>query len=67
MTPAVAFLVLALVYVCWRATVRRVGRALPAALTVAAVFGFLYWYPICVGLEIPRQQWDDRIWFRSWI
>ena len=67
MTPAVAFIVLSLAYICWRALAKPFGRLLPAVLTVAAVFGFLYWYPIYVGLEIPRPQWDDRIWFQSWI
>lgn len=67
MTPVVPFLCLALAYAGWRAAHVRLGRWVPAAIAVIAVAGFLFWYPVLTGMEIPRGSWELRIWMRSWI
>lgn len=67
MTPVVPFLCLALAYVGWRAAHLRLGRLVPAAIAVIAVAGFLFWYPVFTGMEIPRGAWQLRIWMQSWI
>lgn len=68
MTPAAPFMCLALSYVAWRA-LRHDGtrRVVPPLIAVLAVGTFLFFYPVLVGLELPRSAWDLRILMPSWI
>ncbi|MGW6915436.1 dolichyl-phosphate-mannose--protein mannosyltransferase [Kitasatospora sp. NPDC054939] len=46
---------------------RRVGAA-GAGLVVLAVMGcFLFYYPLYTAEVIPMSEWQDRMWFTSWI
>ena len=68
MTPVVPFLCLGLGYVALRAMGTRTLRWAPATIVVLAVAAFLFWYPLLVGLELPRAAWDARIWVNpGWI
>ena len=66
-TPIVPFIALALTYTGWRLQRRPELRWIPAVIATAAVAGFLFWYPLFVGLEIPRSAWDLRIISNRWI
>jgi dolichyl-phosphate-mannose-protein mannosyltransferase len=65
--PIVPFMALALAYTLWRAREEPALRWLPPVVATLAVAGFLYWYPVLAGLDIPRETWEQRMWFRSWI
>jgi dolichyl-phosphate-mannose-protein mannosyltransferase len=73
--PAVPFLALALTLAAgWtlggRDTSRR-RRALAAAAvglyTAAVVVNFAYLYPVLTAQTLPYEQWQDRMWFGSWV
>jgi dolichyl-phosphate-mannose-protein mannosyltransferase len=66
-TPLVPFICLALAYAAVRASARRRLRWIPAAVATLALIGFLFWYPVLAGLEIPRSMWQLRMWLPSWI
>ena len=66
-TPIVPFMALTLAYAGWRAREEPTMRWVPYAIAIAAVAGFLFWYPVLSGMEIPKPAWDLRIWTRSWI
>ncbi len=67
MTPVVPFLCLTLAYVAGRLGDREPTRWLPATIAGLAVVGFLFWYPVWVGIEMPTESWKLRMWFGSWI
>lgn len=60
-TPLVPFICLALGYAADRALDHPQTRWIPATMTVVAVAGLLFWYPIWVGLEISRPSLDVRL------
>jgi dolichyl-phosphate-mannose--protein O-mannosyl transferase len=66
-TPLVPFLCFALAYAAMRAGARPRLRWVPAAVAVIAVIGFLFWYPVLAGLEIPYAAWRLRMWLPSWV
>ncbi len=41
-------------------------RALVAGYGVAVVLAFAYFYPILSALPLPYDQFDSRMWLRSW-
>ncbi|HWB72350.1 MAG TPA: phospholipid carrier-dependent glycosyltransferase [Egibacteraceae bacterium] len=65
--PLVPFLCLGLAYAAWHLGRRPLLGWVPTFVTVMAVAAFLFWYPLYVGLEIPRGAWNLRIWMRSWV
>ncbi|HVM21513.1 MAG TPA: phospholipid carrier-dependent glycosyltransferase [Egibacteraceae bacterium] len=67
MTPAVAFLCLALAYAVWRVGSLPYARWVPAVVAASVVGAFVFWYPVWVGMEIPIELWQLRMWFPSWI
>ncbi|WP_078660888.1 dolichyl-phosphate-mannose--protein mannosyltransferase [Streptomyces sp. NRRL B-24484] len=47
---------------------RRIWGAAGAGLVVFAVVGcFAYFYPLYTAEVIPMSEWQDRMWFTSWI
>ncbi len=60
-TPLVPFICLALGYAADRAYDHPATRWIPATMAVIAVAALLFWYPIYVGLEIPRPSLDLRL------
>lgn len=66
-TPIVPFIALSLAYLSWRSMDHALLRWVPAAIAVVAVAGFVFWYPVWVGLELPDDAWNLRMWSRKWI
>lgn len=66
-TPLVPFLCLALTHAAGRLAREPLGRWVPSFVAVVAVGGLLFWWPLFVGLELPRPAWELRMLFRSWI
>ncbi|MGH8904933.1 MAG: phospholipid carrier-dependent glycosyltransferase [Egibacteraceae bacterium] len=64
-TPMVPFTCFALAYASVRAGAHTGLRWIPAAVAVLALIGFLFWYPVLAGLEIPRAAWELRMWLRQ--
>lgn len=48
-------------------TRRIVGAAAAGAFVLLVLVNFAYFYPILAAKIITYEQWQDRIWFRSWI
>lgn len=48
-------------------TRRTVGAAVAGAFVLAVVVVAAWFYPIHVDQVIPHRDWDDRMWFDSWI
>lgn len=67
MTPVVPFMALALAYAAERCARVPLLRWVPAVLALAAVAGFLFWYPLLSAMEISQGQWSFRIWTERWI
>lgn len=67
MTPAVPFIALTLAYLSDRALDSRSMRWVPAAITVVALGGFVFWAPVFLGMEISRDAWETLVPFASWI
>ena len=67
MTPVVPFMALILAWAAGLAGRFRYARWVPAAVAVAAVAGFAYFYPVFVGLEISYEAWYQRMWSDEWI
>ena len=73
--PAVPFMALAAALVCgWllggreASPWRRHGGAEAVGVWLALVVGcFAYFYPILAAQTIPLSQWQERIWFSSWV
>lgn len=66
-TPMVPFIALALAYAAWRSLEQPLLRWVPAAIATVAVAAFVFWYPVWVGLEIPQDAWNLRMWSQRWI
>jgi|SRR5680860_755718 len=66
-TPLVPFLCLGLAFAAGWTARFPLWRWVPTFVAVVAVGGLLFWWPLLVGLEVPRSAWDLRILFRSWI
>jgi dolichyl-phosphate-mannose-protein mannosyltransferase len=67
-TPLVPFVCYALAYTAIQLGSRRRLRWMPLVVATLALAGFLFWYPLLVGLEIPRAAWSLRIWLKpGWI
>ena len=73
--PAVPFLALATV-LAWGWAMgpadasparRRTGGALAAAHLALVVAAFVWFYPVLAAVTIPFSQWQDRMWFASWV
>ncbi|MGI9015832.1 MAG: phospholipid carrier-dependent glycosyltransferase [Euzebya sp.] len=67
LTPAVPFIALSLAYLADEALDSESMRWVPATISVVAMAGFVFWAPIFLGFDIPRQTWDLLILFNSWI
>lgn len=48
-------------------TRRAVGAVVGGAIVLAVLAIAWYFYPLHVDELIPRDEWQDRIWFDSWI
>lgn len=46
---------------------RRYGAAGAGAIVLAVVVCFAYFYPLYTAQVIPMPDWQDRMWFTSWI
>ncbi len=46
---------------------RQIGSWAAGALVVLIVVNFFYLYPVLTADTLPRGEWMDRMWFRSWI
>ncbi|MDH6136344.1 dolichyl-phosphate-mannose-protein mannosyltransferase [Kitasatospora sp. MAA4] len=46
---------------------RTVGGVAAGALVLAVMWNFLYFFPLYTGQTIPWQDWNNRMWFTSWI
>jgi len=66
MTPAVPFLCLSLAYASWRALREPSLRWVPGAVAVVSVVTFLFFLPVLIGAELPRDSWELRIWLPTW-
>ena len=66
-TPLVPFVCLGLAFAAGWAARDPLWRWVPHLVAVLAVGGLVFWWPLFVGLEIPREGWELRILFRSWI
>ncbi|NES93114.1 MAG: dolichyl-phosphate-mannose--protein O-mannosyl transferase, partial [Okeania sp. SIO2B9] len=42
-------------------------RAIGVTVIFIILFAFVFWMPIYLGLPISPQNWQMRMWFRSWI
>ena len=73
--PAVPFMALAAALVCgWllggrgASTRRRRWGAGAVGVWLALVVGcFAYFYPVLAAQTIPLSEWQERIWFSSWV
>ncbi|CAN5195467.1 phospholipid carrier-dependent glycosyltransferase [soil metagenome] len=66
-TPIVPFIALAVAWAAGCAQRYRPLRWVPAAVALVAVSGFVYWYPVLVGMEISDEAWRLRMWSDRWI
>ncbi|MFC7220433.1 dolichyl-phosphate-mannose--protein mannosyltransferase [Streptomyces polyrhachis] len=46
---------------------RTVGVIAGGALVLLIVWNFVYFFPVYTGQTIPRDEWQDRMWFGTWI
>ncbi|MGQ0626286.1 MAG: phospholipid carrier-dependent glycosyltransferase, partial [Sporichthyaceae bacterium] len=46
---------------------RTIGTWAAGALVVAVVLNFFFLYPVLTAETLPRSEWMQRMWFRSWI
>lgn len=67
LTPAVPFIALTLAYLSDQALDSRSMRWVPAAITVVALSGFVFWAPVFLGMEISRDAWETLVPFASWV
>jgi dolichyl-phosphate-mannose--protein O-mannosyl transferase len=73
--PAVPFMALGAAMVAgWaiggpHASVRRrySGTALAATYLVLVVLAFAFFYPVLAAQTLPLSDWQDRMWFHSWV
>ncbi|NET14099.1 MAG: dolichyl-phosphate-mannose--protein O-mannosyl transferase, partial [Okeania sp. SIO1H6] len=42
-------------------------RAIGVTVIFIILFAFVFWMPVYLGLPISPQNWQMRMWFRSWI
>ena len=66
MTATVPFMCLGLAYLAERCGSVRILRRLPAALAVAAVAAFAFFYPVYAAVEMPKHDVDLRTWTDAW-
>jgi dolichyl-phosphate-mannose-protein mannosyltransferase len=67
-TPLVPFVCYAVAYAAVRLGSHHRLRWVPPAVAAIALAGFVFWYPLFAGLEIPKAAWDLRIWLRpGWV
>ncbi|MBO2447025.1 phospholipid carrier-dependent glycosyltransferase [Actinomadura barringtoniae] len=73
-TPMIPFMCLAIVLTLGLAlgpagqtTRRTVGAVLSGAFLLIVIINFGYLYPILTAEVIPFRDWQDRIWFNSWV
>lgn len=66
MTATVPIMCLSLAYLAERCTAVRSLRLLPAALAVAAVAAFAFFYPIYAAVEVPEHELEVRTWTDAW-
>lgn len=43
------------------------GAVVVGTYTALAVAAFAYFYPVLAAVTIPLSQWQDRMWFPSWV
>jgi dolichyl-phosphate-mannose-protein mannosyltransferase len=67
MTPVVPFIALAVAFAADRAAEHPLARWVPAGVAALALAGFLFWYPVWSGAELPEDQWRLRMWSERWI
>ncbi len=48
-------------------TRRQWGAVTVGAYTALAVAAFAFFYPVLAAVTIPLSQWQDRMWFPSWV
>lgn len=46
---------------------RTVGAVGAGVLVLLIVWNFIYFWPIYTGQTIPIDQWQDRMWFDTWV
>ncbi|TYK49365.1 dolichyl-phosphate-mannose--protein mannosyltransferase [Actinomadura decatromicini] len=46
---------------------RLIGAAAAGAFLLVVLANFAYFYPILAAQTIPYTEWQDRIWFKSWV
>ncbi|WP_211210840.1 dolichyl-phosphate-mannose--protein mannosyltransferase [Sporichthya polymorpha] len=46
---------------------RQLGAWAAGALVLLIVGNFFYLYPLLTGGSLPRGEWLDRMWFKTWI
>ena len=42
-------------------------RVIGVTVIFIILFAFVFWMPVYLGLPISPQNWQMRMWFRSWI
>lgn len=68
MTPMVPFIALTLAHLAEQSLDQPGLRWIPTAVVVLALAGFVFWAPVFLGLEIPREMWDRLILIKpGWI
>lgn len=60
--PSVPFMCLAVGYVASRLGRSWEAKATIVLFTAAALWFFVFYYPLLAKVPIPKQQWDKRIW-----
>ncbi len=65
--PAYVFAWLALAWVIDRFLERENLVFLGSLITSAIVLAFIFWLPIYLGLPLPRDTYNLRMWFSNWI
>ncbi|CAN5376586.1 phospholipid carrier-dependent glycosyltransferase [soil metagenome] len=67
MTPVVPFIALALAHLADEALDSVSLRWVPTVIAILSLAGFVFWAPLFMGFEIPREMWDTLILFPGWV
>lgn len=46
---------------------RTIGAVGAGVLVLLIVWNFIYFWPIYTGQTIPIGEWQDRMWFDTWV
>jgi len=67
--PAALFSFLAFAWLCWQGLIshNKIWKSLSYLCLAAIAFGFIYWLPFQLGLQLSTQGFYARMWSWSWI